>query len=76
MNGESSVHVYTLPCAKQTAGEESLNHTGSLAWRSVITQMGGAGGKLKRKGMNVQLWLILIVWQKPAQRLVKQVSSN
>ena len=36
---------------------------------------GSRGGRLKREGIYVQLWLIHVVWQKP-HNTVKQLSSN
>ena len=60
MEKVASSHTHLL-CAKQTAGEKLLCHTGSPAWRSVMTQMGGTAGKLNKEGIYVQLWLICIV---------------
>lgn len=37
MNWERSIAMYTLPGAEQAAGGKLLYHTGSSAWRSVMT---------------------------------------
>ena len=43
-NGESSIDIYTLPCAKQTAGVKLLYIARSPARHSVRTERGGMGG--------------------------------
>ena len=43
-NWEIRIDIYTLPCVKQIASGNLLYSTGSSAWCSVMTQMGGMGG--------------------------------
>ena len=62
----------TLPYVKQTADGNLLNDSGNSNWGSVRTLKGGVGrqvgGKFKREGTYVYLWLSHVdVWQKPAQ---------
>ena len=54
--------INTLPCVKLIASGNLLYSTGSSAWCSVMTQMGGMGvrveGRSKREGIYVYIWLI------------------
>ena len=52
---ENSIGIYILPRVKQTAGGKLLYNTGSWAWCSVITQVGGMGeaGGLRERHMCV-----------------------
>ena len=70
--GCSSMETYTLPYVKQIASENLLYDSGNSNCGSVITQRGWmeweVGGKFKREGTYVYLWLIHVdVWQKPIQ---------
>ena len=44
LNWEIESDIYTLPCVRLIASGDLLYSTGSLAWYSVITQMGEMGG--------------------------------
>ena len=61
-----------LPYVKQTANGNLLYDSGNSNWGSVTTQRDGmgreTGGRFKREGTYVYLWLIHAnVWQKPTQ---------
>ena len=61
INWEGSVDIYTLPCVKHTASGKLLHSTRSSAQCSVMTLrggIGGRGGKHKREGISVYIWLI------------------
>ena len=64
---ESSIDIYTLPCVKQIASGKLLYSTGSSAWCSEMTKMGGMDGgkegRFKRDRIYVYLWLIHFVVQ-------------
>ena len=64
---EIGIDMYSLPCVKQTASGKLLDSTGSSVQCSVMTWgMGwesGVGGKSKREGMYVYIWLIHFVAQ-------------
>ena len=72
MNLENSMETYTLPYTKQTASGNLLYDTGSSNQGSVTTQRGGmgweVGGRFKREGTYVYLWLIHVaIWKKLTQ---------
>ena len=70
INLERSVETYTLPYLKQIASENLLCDAESSAWCSVVTSgVGwGVGGRFKKQGTYVYLWLIHAdVWQRPTQ---------
>ena len=53
---------------KIVSSEKSRYSTHSVAWCPVTTQRGGGGGRFKREGVYVYIWLIHVaVWQKPQQ---------
>ena len=54
-NGESSINIYTLSCARWIAGEKSLYSTGSPVWCLAVTWRDGMGrgGRLRRETMCV-----------------------
>ena len=67
------METHTLPHVKQTAGGNLLCDVGNSTQCSVTTQRGGmgweVGGRLKREGIYVYLWLVHAgVWQKPTQK--------
>ena len=70
-NWERSTDLHTLPCVKPIASGKLLDNTGSSTWCSVTTQRGGmasGGGRLKREGICVRLWLThIIAWQNLTQ---------
>ena len=73
-------NIYTTTYVRWIASGNLLCDAGSSTWCSVMTQRGGmeweVGGRFKRKGTYVYLWLIYVdVWQKPSQQ-VKQSPSN
>ena len=62
----------TLPYVEWRAGGELLYDAGNSAWYFVTTERGGigweVGGRFKREGTYVYLWLIHVdVWQKSTQ---------
>ena len=70
MNWERNTETYTQSYVKQTASGKLLYKTGSSTWCSVTTSRSemwtGEGGRLKKKGIYVQLQQIHVtVWQKP-----------
>ena len=80
MNGESSKEAYTLPYVKQIANGNLLYESGNSNQGSITIQMGEkgqeVGGRFKREGTYVYLWLIHVdVWQKSNQ-YIKQLSFN
>ena len=72
-NCESGIKIYTLPFVKQIANGNLLYSAGNRAWCPLTVQTGGKGqqemgGKFKREGICVYLWLIHVyVRQKPTQ---------
>ena len=71
MNGEASMESHTTIC-KQTASGRLLYNSGNSNQGSGITQRGGngreMGGRLKREGTHVHLWLMPVdVCQKSNQ---------
>ena len=69
---KSSIETYTLPYVKELASRNFLYDAGTQSWCSVTTSRGGmgrkVGGRFKREGTYVYLWLIHVdVWQKPSQ---------
>ena len=69
---QSSVEACTLPYVERRASGELLYDAGNSAWYFVTTERGGigleVGGRFKREGTNVYLWLIHVdVWQKSTQ---------
>ena len=72
MNWEISMETYALPYGKQIASRNLRYDKGSSTWCSVTAWRGGMGwemgGRFKREGTFVCLWLIHVdVWQKPEQ---------
>ena len=64
MHGESNMETYATH-GKQTVNGNLLYDTGNSDWGSVTR---GVGGRFKREGTDVYLWLIYAdVWQKPTQ---------
>ena len=62
MNGEASMETHTTIC-KQAASGRLLYDSGNSNRGSVITQRGGngreeVGGRFKREGTQVHLWLM------------------
>ena len=43
-NGESSINIYTLSCARWIAGEKLPCSTGSQVWYLAVTWRDGRGG--------------------------------
>ena len=72
MNWEIRTDIHTLPCVKQIASGKLLYNMGSSAQCSGMTQQNGmrvVGGRFRRQGTHVHLWLIhVVVQQKPTQR--------
>ena len=63
------MEIYTLPYVKQTASGNLLYESGSSN-QVLCDSLEGreVGGRLKREGTCVYLWLIHVdVWQKPTQ---------
>ena len=62
MNWETGIDVCAPPFVKQIASGNVLYSTGSSAWCSVVTSMGGmgvgVGGRSKREGIYVYISLI------------------
>ena len=54
------METYTLPCVKQIASGNLLYDSGNANWGSVTTLEGqhGVGGRFKKEGTDVYLWLI------------------
>ena len=74
---------YTLPYVKQIANGNLLYDSGSSNWGPVITWREGkeweAGGRFKKEGTYVHLWLIHVdVWQKSNQycKAINQLKIN
>ena len=61
-DGERSMETYTLPYVKQVASGNLLHDAGSSHWSSATTEKGGkgreVGGRFRREGTYVYLWLI------------------
>ena len=69
---------YTLPYVKQIANGNLLYDSGNSNQGSKTTQRGRTGwkvgGKFKREGIYVHLWLIHVdVWQKPPPQHCKAI---
>ena len=72
VNADSSMEAYTLTYVKQTASGNWLHDSRNSNWGSAITKRCGkaweVGGRFKREGTCVNLWLIYgDVWQKSNQ---------
>ena len=66
------MEICTLPCVKWIASGDLLYDSGSSNWCSVTTRRAGVrwkvGGKFKREGTYVYLWLVHAdVWQRPTE---------
>ena len=64
--------IYTLPYVEWIDGGNLMCDSGSSSQCSVTTERGGGrwevGGRFKKEGMYVYLWLMHVnVWQKPAR---------
>ena len=70
----------TLPYVKQIANRNLLYGSGNSNRGSVSTQRGGMGremgGRFKREGIYVYLWLIQVKVDREQQNSVKQLSFN
>ena len=62
MYGDSNMETYTLLYVKQIASGNWLCDSGHSNWGSMTTERGGMGweigGRLKREGTYIYLWLI------------------
>ena len=69
VNGECSTNIYSLSCVRWIAGEKLLYIIGTPVWRCMIIWRDGiGGGRLRKEGLHVLLWLFRVaVWQKPTQ---------
>ena len=82
-NGESSMETYTVPYAKlDSQWELAVGHrelkSGAL-WPARGGMRREVGGKFKREGTYVYLWLIHAdVWKKPTQycKAITQLKRN
>ena len=69
-NGESSLETYPLPHGKQIASGNLLYdaESSNLVLHDYLEGWDTVGGRFKKEGTYVCLWLIHIdVWQKPTQ---------
>ena len=57
VNWDSIINIHTLPCIKKIASGKLLYSTGSSAWCSMITYMGGMGSgrEVQEEGIYVYL---------------------
>ena len=68
MNGESNMEAYTVPCVKQITNGILLYGLWSSNQASDNLEGWTVGGRLKREGTHVYLWLTHVdVWQRPTQ---------
>ena len=81
-NWESSVHLYTLPCAKQIAGSSRITQGAqpSALWSSTGVRWGvrwGVGwGGLGREEIYVYYTWFTLSYSRSQHNIVKQLSSN
>ena len=69
VNSREALDIYITICKTDGQWEAMHNIGNSTYGHSVTTWRGGmgVGGRLKREGTYVYLWLIhTVVWQKPA----------
>ena len=70
----------TLPYVKQIANGNLLYGSGNSNRSSVSTERGGIGremgGRFKREGIYVYLWLIHVGFDRKQQNSVKRLSFN